>query len=73
MWAGHVHDHKVWANLIAPQREQAGARAELIWASTPWHQRPEGLAPFGDILVLFAKFLNSTYEAHRWPRQYLLF
>ena len=68
MWAGHVHDHKVWANLIAPQREQAGARAELIWASTPGTR---DLVPFGDILVLFAEFLNWSFQAHTWPRQYL--
>ena len=64
MWAGHVHDHSVWANLIAPQRPLA----ELIWAATPKHR---DLVPFGDVLVLWAQFLNSAWPAHRWPRQLL--
>ena len=69
MWAGHVHDHSVWANLIAPQRVQAGVQAELTWATIPGHR---DLVPFGDVLVLFAQFLNSTFKEHRWPRQYML-
>ena len=66
MWPGHVHDHSVWANLIAPQRLQARVKCELTWAKTLGRR---DLVPFGDILVLFAQFLNSNlkFEAHRWP------
>ena len=73
MWAGHVHDHSVWANLIAPQRVQAGVQAELTWATTPgyrgrgWTPGDRDLVPFGDVLSLFAQFLNSTFQAHWWP------
>ena len=75
MWAGHVHDHSVWAKLIAPRRVQAGVQAELTWATTPgyrdlgWTPGHRNLLPFGDVLVLFAQFLNSTFQAHWWPRQ----
>ena len=66
MWAGHVHDHSVWANLIAPQRDQAGVQAELTFGPTHGHR---DLVPFGDVLVLFAQFLNSEHPAHRWPKE----
>ena len=65
MWAGHVHDHSVWADLIAPRHKKVCA---LMWAGTLDPTRMQkGTAPFGDVLLKFADYLNSKDEPHMWP------
>ena len=66
MWAGHVHDHSVWADLIAPVRNKK-VTCELIWAETLDRTKRTNLVPFGDVLLMFADYLNSKDEPHRWP------
>ena len=73
MWAGHVHDHSVRADLIAPLRNKVRSRGhqvkcELIWARTlDPYKLQKGFVPFGDVLLMFADYLNSKDEPHRWP------
>ena len=74
MWAGHVHDHSVWADLIAPVRNkvpqmaQRATMCELMWAETLDRTKlQKGFVPFGDVILMFADYLNSKDEPHRWP------
>ena len=72
MWAGHVHDHSVWADLIAPVRNKVRrghqVTCELIWAETLDRTKlQKGCVPFGDVILMFADYLNSKDEPHRWP------
>ena len=68
MWAGHVHDYSVWADLIAPVRNKAQVKCELHWEETTSRTKlQKGYAPFGDVLQRFADYLNSKDEPHRWP------
>ena len=67
MWAGHVHDHSVWADLIAPLRNQARVTCELVWAENLACANPQNQVPFGDVLLMFADYLNSEYKPHSWP------
>ena len=64
MWAGHVHDYSVWADLVAPVRNKR-AKCELHWNQTPGHTA--ATVPFGDVLVQFVDYLKSTDTPHRWP------
>ena len=64
MWAGHVHDYSVWAGLVAPVRNKR-AKCDLHWHQTPGHTA--ATVPFGDVLLKFADYLNSTDTPHRWP------
>ena len=72
MWAGHVHDHSVWTDLIAPLRKKAlshrGTEVELVFEEAlSDHQRRQAYVPFGNVLLKFALYLNSKKGAHRWP------
>ena len=72
MWAGHVHDHSVWADLIAPVRNKVRrglpVKCELIWVETLGRTKlQKGYVPFGDVLLMFADYLNRKDEPHRWP------
>ena len=68
MWAGHVHDHSVWADLVAPERNKARVKCELLWAETLDRTKlQKGYVPFGDVIVMFDDYLNAKDKPHRWP------
>ena len=69
MWAGCVHDHSVWADLIAPLRIQSlfCPPCELVWAENLACANPQNQVPFGDALLMFADYLDSEYKPHSWP------
>ena len=69
-----MHDHTVWADLIGPVRNQV--MSDMGWkekvaipeaGALTSSQQKKGYVPFGDVLLKFAAYLNSTEGPHRWP------
>ena len=73
MWASHIHDLDLWANLIAEIRDpvlqgKSMKACELVSAEDlrPG-QKAKGYVPFAPILMEFAKYLNTVCPEHAWP------
>ena len=74
MWASHVHDLSLWADLVASER---AAECELLYLKStgmpdrPWAQRQQrghsSNVPFGHALSMFGAYIDRTDTPHRWP------
>ena len=72
MWAGHVHDHSIWASLIRPLRNKVvherDQRVDIPWdKSMSQTKREKGYVPFGNVLLRLEEYLDVVEKAHRWP------
>ena len=71
MWACRIHDHTVWASLIAPIRNQKLPKDHpcdlTAMEDLAQRQLDKGFVPFASLLKHFAEFLNSAFPNHAWP------
>ena len=70
MWACRIHDHTVWANLIAPIRNKKlriGTCELTAMEDLPPRLLEKGFVPFASLLKHFAEYLNSEFPNHAWP------
>ena len=73
MWASHVHDLSLWADLVASERAEAECELHYLNSTGMPHRcwahlgRYSTVVPFGDVLSKFGAYLDSTGTPHRWP------